>query len=120
MREILKLDFSDEEPLLRPVSGKNVVRRVSDAVERSIGDLVQVSRKVVLAPISRNPTVFAELCEQQVLHSDSRIEFRRLFCFTDNSRTPHVLDEAGVLGSSATLLDDLECDLTGVDTERVP
>ena len=32
---------------------------------------------------------------------------------------PHALHEAGVLGLSATLIDDLECDLTRVDTDQV-
>ena len=56
------------------------------------------------APQSRNPTVCAELCEQQVVHSGSRFEPRRLLYFT----SPHVLNEAGVLDPSATLVDDLE------------
>ena len=41
----LTMDSSDEEPLMRPVSGRNVVRRVSDAAQRSIGDPVHVSRR---------------------------------------------------------------------------
>ena len=117
---LTRLDSSDEEPLLRPVSGRNVVRRVSDAVERSIGDPVQVSRRVVLAPQSPGTPRSVQNCASNrfsILAADSTFED----CSVSQTipATPHALDEAGVLGPSATLLDDLECDLTRVDTDQV-
>ena len=117
---LTRLDSSDEEPLLRPVSGRNVVRRVSDAVERCIGDPVQVSRRVVLAPQSPGTPRSVQNCASNkfsILAADSTFED----CSVSQTipATPHALDEAGVLGPSATLLDDLECDLTRVDTDQV-
>ena len=56
--DLTRLDSSDEEPLARPMLGRNVVRRVSvaddtmlprtDAAARSIGDAFRFSRRVVL------------------------------------------------------------------------
>ena len=118
---LTRLDSSDEERLMRPVSGRNVVRRVSDAAERSIGDLVHVSRRVVLAPQSpgRTPRSVQNCASIRfsILAANSNYED----CSVSQTipSTPHALNEAGVLGPSATLVHDLECDLTRIDTDQV-
>ena len=60
--DLTRLDSSDEEPLARPMLGRNVMRRVSvaddtmlprtDVAARSIGDAFRFSRRVVLVPQS--------------------------------------------------------------------
>ena len=113
---LTRLDSSDEEPLLRPVSGRNVVRRVSDAAESP----VQVSRRVVLAPLSPGTPRSVQNCASNrfsILAADSNYEDRSVS--QTIPATPHALKEAGVLGPSTTLVDDLECDLTRVDTDQV-
>ena len=62
---LTRLDSSDEELLVRPVSGKNVVRG---------GFRMQFKPQGWwFWPLSsRNPTISAESCEQQVLHSGNQ------------------------------------------------
>ena len=72
---LTRLDSSDEEPLLRPVSGRNVVWRFRTQWKATV-IWVQVSRRVC-----------AELCEQQVSIS-----------FTDNS--PHSTCSDDVVASA--------------------
>ena len=119
---LTRLDSSDEEPLVRFTSGRNVARRVS-GTDHSIPPSPGVharrpSRRVVLAPQSQlvqdhssNRFAVLESSNQEgaLGHVDSETV----------PASPNALHEAGVFGPSTTLLDELEDDLTRVDDDEV-
>ena len=119
---LTRLDSSDEEPLVRFTSGRNVARRVS-GTDHSIPPSPGVharrpSRRVVLAPQSQlvqdhssNRFAVLESTNQEgaLGHVDSETV----------PASPNALHEAGVFGPSTTLLDELEDDLTRVDDDEV-
>ena len=118
------LDSSDEEPLVRPVSGWNVVRRVSDAASEAFVICFKL-RGGWFWPLSlQEPHGLCRVVRatgspfwQQI--RTTKIFLSRMAESTTIPATPHALHEAGVLGPSATLVDDLECDLTRVDPDDV-
>ena len=117
--DLTRLDSSDEEPLARPMLGRNVVRRVSvaddtlphtDAAARSIGDAFRFSRRVVLVPQSAGTP-------QSVQDRSSN----RFAILAPDPNHEDLSVSASNVGSqtfpAATLLDDLECHLTRVTND---